>query len=296
MMKSTLSIFLMSLVLSFAATRTNQMASAQDATVKPTPIKVLLVAGGCCHDYATQTKLLKEGIEARIVADVSIVYNPSTGTDTRFDIYEADDWADGYDVVIHDECSASVTEKPYVNRILAAHRNGVPAVNLHCAMHSYRWGDYRQPVQDGGDNSMWYEMLGIQSTSHGAQAPIAVSYSKSGNPITKGLDDWTTINEELYNNVRVFDGAEVLATGKQVTPPNKGELRKNPEAKAKDSTAVVAWTNHYGPKQTRIFSTTLGHNNNTVGDARYLDLVAQGLLWTTGKLSPQGRATAGFAK
>ncbi|MDO7713668.1 MAG: hypothetical protein MUP93_02235, partial [Pirellulales bacterium] len=27
------------------------------------PLKVLIVAGGCCHDYATQTKLLKKGIE-----------------------------------------------------------------------------------------------------------------------------------------------------------------------------------------------------------------------------------------
>ena len=47
--------------------------------------------------------------------------------------------------------------------------------------------------------------------------------------------------------------------------------------------AVVAWTNTYNGK-TKVFATTLGHNNTTVGDDRYLDLVARGLLWSVGKL------------
>ena len=34
----------------------------------------------------------------------------------------------------------------------------------------------------------------------------------------------------------------------------------------------------------KVFATTLGHNNETVADARYLDLVARGLLWSVGKL------------
>ena len=29
------------------------------------PIHALLIAGGCCHDYATQKQLLTEGISAR---------------------------------------------------------------------------------------------------------------------------------------------------------------------------------------------------------------------------------------
>ena len=47
--------------------------------------------------------------------------------------------------------------------------------------------------------------------------------------------------------------------------------------------AVVAWTNTYAGKA-RVFATTLGHNNETVGDGRYLDLLARGLLWSVGKL------------
>ena len=47
--------------------------------------------------------------------------------------------------------------------------------------------------------------------------------------------------------------------------------------------AVVAWTNRYNGK-TRVFGTTLGHNNDTVADPRYLDLVTRGLLWSVDKL------------
>ncbi len=275
------------------------LSSAQNGEQKNAngvaPLKILLVAGGCCHDYQTQTKLLKRGIEQRINAVVTVVLNPSKSTDTTFEIYATDHWADGFDVVLHDECTASVTDQPYVTRILDAHKNGVPAVNLHCAMHSYRWGDFRQPVQVGADNSKWYEMLGIQSTGHGPQSPIAISFLDSDHPITRSLKNWTTVNEELYNNVRVYGSSILLANGKQSQKPRKKDLKRNPKAQPKESTAVVAWTNEYGPKRTRIFSTTLGHNNDTVSDARYLDLITRGLLWTTGHLDQDGKATTGYA-
>jgi len=258
----------------------------QAAEEKPAgPMKVLLVLGGCCHDYETQQKLLKAGIESRIEAVVDIEYNPSKGTDATFPIYEKDDWAKGYDVVIHDECSASVTDAAYVSRILAAHRDGVPAVNLHCGMHSYRWGNFKEAVKTGDDNAGWYEMIGIQSTGHGPQSPITIAYTDAAHPVTKGLEGWTTINEELYNNIQIFDTAKPLATGKQVQMPKvkKGET-PDPNAKGTEASAVVAWTNQYGPRKTRIFSTTIGHNNETVADDRYLELVTRGILWATGRM------------
>ncbi len=269
---------------------------ADEKQASPTTLKVLLVAGGCCHDYTNQTVFLKNGIEQRIKAQVTVVLSSDTTTKATFDIYNSDDWAAGYDVVIHDECSANVTERPYVDRILAAHRNGTPAVNLHCAMHSYRWGDFKSPVQPGDDNAAWYEMIGVQSTAHGPKKPIDVIRVDSDHPILKGFTDWKTGDEELYNNVRVFAGTSALVRGKQVAPPNKRQLKNNPDAKPTESTAVIAWTNLYGPKKTRIFSTSLGHQNETVKDDRYLDFVVQGLLWASGNLTPDGKPTASLAK
>jgi len=273
-----------------------QFAAAAAEPAAAPPLRILLIAGGCCHDYATQTRLLKEGIEQRTRATVEVVHNPDRSTKAVFSIYEKDDWAAGYDLVIHDECSADVTDRPYVARILQAHRDGVPAVNLHCAMHSYRWSDFRQPVPVGNDNAGWYEMLGLQSTGHGPQAPIDVTYTGTAHPVTRGLSSWRTINEELYNNVRLFPHAQTLATGRQLqTPRPPKDAPADPAVKPVTAEAVVVWTNAYGPKRTRIFSTTLGHNNETVGDPRYLDLVTRGALWAAGKLADDGTPAAGYA-
>ncbi len=227
----------------------------------PKPLKALLIAGGCCHDYAKQKDLLKAGIEARAHVVVEQVHTEDKTTKARFAIYEKADWAKGYDVVIHDECTSDVKEMPYVENILNAHKSGVPAVNLHCAMHCYRIG-----------TDEWFKFVGIHSTGHGPQKPIDVIFVDREHVITKGFENWTTVNEELYNNIKLFETTKPLARGKQ-------------DVGSKVEDYVVAWTNEYG--KSRVFSTTLGHNNDTVGDPRYLDLVTRGLLWSCGKLNDE---------
>lgn len=281
-------------LITLAATAAVFLAQAADSAVKP--LRILVVAGGCCHEYDKQTVALKEGIEARLNAIVDIAYNPDKSTKATFEIYKAKDWAKDFDLIIHDECSADVTDPEYVKTILDAHKAGKPAVNLHCAMHSYRWGKFREPVAAGADNAGWYEMLGLQSTGHGPQQPIAITYTDKASPITQGLEGWTTINEELYNNIQVLTG-KAIATGVQIVPPKakKGETLP-PDAKPTEATAVVAWTNEYGPQKTKIFSTTIGHNTATVSDARYLDLITRGILWATGHINENGQAMPGYGK
>ena len=257
------------------------------------PLRVLIVAGGCCHDYANQKEILKKGLEARLNVTVEVAYDATKSTKPVFELYKNADWAKNFDVVVHDECAADITDQTYVANIVNAHRNGLPAVNLHCAMHSYRWGNFKEPVKAGADNASWYEMLGLQSTGHGPQQPIAIAFTDKENPIVKGFADWTTINEELYNNVQVIT-AKGLANGTQKLPEKKD--KKGVVTPAKEVTSIVAWTNEFGPKKTRIFSTTIGHNNATVEDARYLDLVARAVLWTAGKLEADGKPSAGFGK
>jgi len=244
-------------------------ASAADG-VKP--LKALLVIGGCCHDYAAQKEILAQGLAARAHVEVTIAYDPDTTTKHLNPVYEKADWAAGFDVVIHDECSSDVKDKAVIDRILAPHRAGLPAVLLHCGMHSYRSEGYPGVTP-------WFEFTGLQSTGHGPQAPIDVGFLKTDHAITKGLADWTTINEELYNNSagKLLESATPLARGRQTTRSKKGE--------SNTSDYVVAWINDY--KGTKVFATTLGHNNQTVADARYLDLVTRGLLWSCGKLQPE---------
>ena len=252
----------------------------------PPPLKAILITGGCCHDYAHQKDILKNGLEARANLTVEVVYVPDGSTHPALPIYGYPDYAKGYDVVIHDECAAGITNQAVIQGVLKPHLDGIPSVNLHCAMHSYRFGDYKQAVKPGADNAKWFEFLGLQSSGHGPQEPIAVTYTDKASPITSGLADWTTIKEEHYNNVQVLDTAHALAHGVQVIHSKTGEPQKTNDF-------VVAWTSTYQNK-TRVFSTTIGHNNETVADARYLDLVTRGLLWACDKLDANGKPKPGY--
>lgn len=262
-----------------ALTTLRPTAEAADPapTAEVKPLKALLVIGGCCHDYNKQKDILKAGIEARANVVVDIAYNPDTSTKPKFEVYMKDNWYAGYDVIIHDECAADVKEPEYIENVLSAHKNGIPGVNLHCAMHCYRFGDFQKPVTAGAENAAWFEYIGLQSTGHGPQLPIDITFVDKEHPSTKTLSDWTTIKEELYNNISIL-GGKPLAKGKQTVKD-----KKSGEEKAVET--VVVWTNEYGPKKTRVWSTSLGHNNETVADARYLDMVTRGLLWSCDKLN-----------
>ncbi|MCW0218126.1 MAG: discoidin domain-containing protein, partial [Prosthecobacter sp.] len=228
------------------------------------PLKALLVAGGCCHDYAQQHEILSKGIQARANVQVDVVWTDDKSTNPPLPLYDNPDWAKGYDIIIHDECAAGSRDLATLKRILDVHKT-IPSVQLHCAMHSFRTG-----------TDDWFKHLGIQSASHGPQQPIAITFVDKDHPITKSLADWTTIKEELYNNINVFD-AHPLAMGKQTIKQKDGTTQ--------DVEYIVAWTNE--KVGARSFSTTIGHNNETVSDARYLDLLTRGLLWACDKLTPE---------
>jgi type 1 glutamine amidotransferase len=259
-MRSALIALALSLLVSAAASAADEVK----------PIRALLVIGGCCHDYQAQQHLLKEGISARAHVEVTISYDPDKGTRHLNPVYEDADWAKGFDVVIHDECSADVKDPEVIERILKPHRDGLPAVVLHCGMHSYRGEGFPK-------TTAWFEFTGLASTGHGPQTPINLAFVDKQHPTTKGAEDWTTIREELYNNSagKLLDTAKPLARGKQTV------RRRGGKESVEDS--VVVWTNMYNGKS-RVFATTLGHNNETVADPRYLDLVTRGLLWSVDKL------------
>ena len=238
------------------------------------PLKALLVAGGCCHDYKGQHEALFKGIQARANIQVDVFWTDDKSVNPPLPLYDNLDWAKGYDVIIHDECAAGNKDLNVLQNILDAHKT-IPAVHLHCAMHSFR-----------GATDKWFKHLGLQSSGHGPQYPIDVKYVDPKHPILEGLEDWTTIKEELYNNVNVFD-AKPIAMGTQ---------KYERKGTAKEDMAIVAWVNE--KQGARSFSTTLGHNTQTVADGRYLDLVTRGMLWSMDKLNDEylGKAFTGKNK
>ena len=163
----------------------------------PKPLRILLITGGCCHDYAAQKDLLKQGLEARAHVVVEHMHTADKTTRPSFPAHTNPHYADGYDLVIHDECAADIADPAMVQNVLAPHLAGLPGVNLHCAMHSYRvTKDFKTPLAPGSAGALWFDYLGLQSSGHGPQEPIAITFTDTDSPITRGMENWTTIKED----------------------------------------------------------------------------------------------------
>src|SRR5688572_4342479 len=80
----------------------------------PQPLKILLVCGGCCHDYQAQKNVIQTGLEERAFVEVTVVHQGGSATDSKIELYDNPEWAKGYDLVIHDECFADVKDKAWV--------------------------------------------------------------------------------------------------------------------------------------------------------------------------------------
>ena len=128
------------------------------------PFRVLLITGGCCHNYTFQTQALKEAVAKLARAEWTVVNEGGTGTKAQIPLYENPDWSKGFDVVVHNECFADTTDHEYIRKITHAHKAGVPAVVIHCAMHTYRAID----IDD------WREFLGVTSRRHDHQSRYQV--------------------------------------------------------------------------------------------------------------------------
>lgn len=240
--------------------------AAEQSSAKP--LRALLITGGCCHDYEKQKQILAEGISARANVTWEVVHEGGKSTSHKISIYENPKWADAYDVVVHNECFSDVKEVDWVEKIVSVHRNGKPAVVIHCAMHSYR-----APTDE------WFKFLGVTSRRHGPHFAYELTNLKPEHPIMKGFPaKWQTPMEELYNIVEISPNATPLGAG------------YSPETKKNE---VCIWINQYG--KARVFGTTVGHYNHTMEQPLYLDYVARGLLWACDQLDEKGNPKLGYA-
>jgi type 1 glutamine amidotransferase len=240
------------------------------------PIHALLICGGCCHDYDAQKTILTEGISARANVTWDILHeggsvNTGAGRKHEMSIYQKEDWAKGYDVVVHDECFGDVSNAMFVEHIAKAHFDGVPAVMIHCAIHSYRHTSTDE----------WRKALGVSSFYHDPARMFQVRALMPDHPVMKGFPElWQDpAPDELYRMAKIW--------------PNCIPLAKTISTNEIPNTTCI-WVNTYG--KARVFGTTLGHANKTVSTDTYLDLVTRGLLWACGKLDEDGKPMPGYGK
>ena len=252
-------LFVLSIILTCSQDTLGQDSSESKHTAAVSsdrPIQALLVTGGCCHDYDRQKLILTRGISARANVQWTVVHQGGTTTDTKIPLYDDPNWADGFDIVVHNECFAGVTDKEFVDRILKPHREGLPAILIHCAMHCYRVGDDR-----------WFEFCGVQSPGHGPHYSYTINNEKPDHPIMAGFGErWVTPKGELYHTTKIFPTATPLGIARR-----QGD----------EEPQTCIWTNDY--HGTRVFATTVGHYNETMVEPVYMDMMTRGLLWAVGR-------------
>ena len=235
---------------------------------KTRPLRALLISGGCCHDYPGQDKIISQGISARANVEWTIVRDEGeVGTKHKISVYQKENWSEGFDIVVHNECFSDEKELQWLERIVKPHRDGLPAVVIHCAMHCYR-----APTND------WFKFVGVTSHGHGSHFAYPMTNVKPEHPIMKTFPAvWQTPKEELYNITSIEKTATPLATG------------YSPETKRGEANV---WINTYG--KARVFGTTMGHYNETMSQQVYLDMLARGFLWAVDKLDDKGDPAVGY--
>ena len=221
------------------------------------PLRALLITGGCCHNYTFQSQTLTNAVAKLARVEWKIVNEGGNGTHAELSLYDDPNWAKGFDVVVHNECFADTKSPDYISKITSAHKGGIPAVVIHCAMHTYRSAE----IDD------WREFLGVTSRRHDHQSNYPVK-KVTEHLILNGIpNNWVSPKDELYIIEKLWPNAKALATSK-----SEQDGKEYP----------VAWINQYG--KARVFGTTFGHSDETFRDPAFLSLVSRGLLWSAGRL------------
>jgi type 1 glutamine amidotransferase len=119
----------------------------------------------------------------------------------------------------------------------------------------------------------------MRSKVHDRFEPFTVVKLDPKSPITLEFpDNWVTPGDELYQTISIQPESHQLL---KVKSPQDGREH------------IVCWTYKY--HQGLVFGTTLGHDMKTAASPDYLRLVANGLLWTCGKLGADGKPVTGYA-
>lgn len=255
-------------------------AGAQNAD----PLKILMITGGGpWHDYATQKDQIREGLLERLAnIDITTDYEGADtltmeSTDFFFSRHLEDDWAAEFDVVIYNHCNLQVKDGAYVRGIIAEHvKHQVPAVMLHCPIHLYQYAR-------GGAADAWWDFTGAVSYVHEKEnhpntSPYTIEVLERYHPIMKNYPrSWRTPAGELYLIVDLHDNATPLSHAYSVET---------------DSYTETAWIHEH--EGVRVFTSSLGHHNASMGSDVNLNLIASGVLWAAGKLEEDGSPAPGY--
>ena len=257
------------------------------------PVQALYITNysNVWHDYSAQKTSLLDGVRQFLSIDFNLV---GKDPDDALDLMKSPDFGAGYDVIIYNMCFADDFDVERINNVISQTRDrGIPAVLLHCAMHSFQQTSSNYPEHElelkvaewewreknpNVDFPYWWRFTGVDTLSHDWLRSVSAHRVSQEHPITRTLPETFDLRQdELYRNLRVKEGVTPLL------------VAHSPES---DKEHLVAWTHTVGAG--KVFATTLGHNHHSVEHSVYHQLVANGIAYVTGRLEDTGWPSAGF--
>ena len=223
--------------------------------------KVLYVTHepGKWHDYSSQLQSFRE-----VADEAGWELTVATGDKKSLSGFlHGEDYAAGQDVVVYNFCLADSRDMDAMQNLMAQTVvGGVPAMLVHCAMHSW-WDSFKKGKPIPGNTlgkaradkkllkhwrkqhpdrplPAWGDFTGVASTGHGRQEPISLA-ATGDHPVTRKIPAaYATPATELYNNHYLTPDVEPLLMGRQG-----------------GDEAIVMWLAPRGESQ--LIGLTLGH-------------------------------------
>ena len=214
--------------------------------------------------------MLREGLNRYANVEITLVGKRESDT---IETLKRERFSDGYDVIIYNLCLADKDDLQMIDNAISQTRDlGVPAVLMHCTMHSFQktsphqgwWNRWRLSSRAflGADNGnapfpYWGRFTGVDTLRHDWARSLEMRKA-SNHPIVASLPEtWDTSKDELYRNIEVAGDVEPLYVSYS-------------RATRKDH--VVAWTREVGAGQ--LVATTLGHDGSTLDNNTFHHFLA----------------------
>ena len=203
------------------------------------------------------------------------------------------DFGKRFDAIVYNFCFAGSRDTEAAANLIAQTReHGVPALLIHCAMHSW-WPTFKSgaPGSLGPDYQghakadaqlvtewrltqgkrafpVWGDFTGVASTTHGPSQPITMHRVGKHVATRRFPETFLTGNRELYNN---------LYTLKEVVPLIQG-VQGN-------ETAIVMWACPQGKAE--VIGLTVGHDVNDWTQKPYQNLLVDSVNYLAAKYRDQ---------
>jgi type 1 glutamine amidotransferase len=216
-------------------------------------LRVVYLVGGFAHDYDKMPEELARELKASLERNGRTAEVEITKDLAAFDRASLA----RTDLLLMSTCQQSEVSPARREAFLAAVREGLPIVALHCTFWSFQtWPEFRQ-------------VLGAFVPGHAPFGPMCVERTSDAGNLAAGLPSRFELTDEPYYVNERDPAMKVIARSCDVYTDRDGKRR--------DGVEPSVWTKSFG--KGRVFAMTFGHDMQSQGSDSFKRLFNNGVRW-----------------